>query len=221
MRNLWKSIILAAGVIALGGAAMAADVVRPPPIVAKPIIVAPRLYNWSGPYIGIQGGWDTNNLSTGLGGGQTATASGGIFGVFGGVNIALSGNLVFGVDGSINWDNARATTTSAGVPISAGPTWKGFIRGRLGLAADRLLFYGTFGGAVMHFEETTFPLGSNTPWGWTAGLGLDWGLTDKLFLRIDWAYSQYATSTLQGGTPAGVTYANKSNTVTVGLGFKF
>src|SRR3979490_2669253 len=110
MRNLWKSVILAAGVIALGGAAMAADVVRPPPVVAKPIVIAPRLYNWAGPYIGIQGGWDTNALAT-TSGATTyhATARRGIFGVFGGVNIALGSNLIFGIDASINWDNATAT----------------------------------------------------------------------------------------------------------------
>ncbi len=220
MKIVSKTLILAAGVISLGGAAMAADIVRPPPVVAKPIIVPPRVYSWAGPYIGIQGGWDTNSLSTALAGGQTATASGGIFGVFGGVNVAVSNNLIFGVDGSINWTNARATTTSPGAfAISAGPTWKGFIRGRLGVAFDRLLVYGTAGGAVMHFEETAIPLGSNTPWGWTAGVGADYALSDRLFLRIDWAYSQYGTSTLSG--PGAVTYANKANTVTAGLGWKF
>ena len=43
---------------------MAADVVRPPP-AAKPVVVVPRAYDWSGHYFGIQGGWPplyTSNL---------------------------------------------------------------------------------------------------------------------------------------------------------------
>jgi outer membrane immunogenic protein len=220
MRALGQSLLLAAGVLAFSGAAMAADVVRPPPFVAKPFIVAPQAYNWAGPYVGIQGGWDHNALATTLGGPETATASGGILGVFGGVNVAVAGNWIVGIDGSINWTNARATTTSPGAfPISAGPTWKGFVRGRVGVAMDRLLLYGTFGGAVMRFEETSMPLGSNTPWGWTAGVGADFAVSNNMFLRLDWAYANFGSSNLPG--PPTVPYTNVANTVTAGLGFKF
>src|ERR1700704_3952982 len=144
MRAIWRSLFLAAGTVALGGAAMAADVVRPPPLVAKPIVVAPRAYNWSGPYLGIQGGWDNNHAGDveTLG---PVTANGAIFGIFGGVNMQLAGPWVVGVDGSINWTNARGT--DAGGTLSFGPTWKGFVRGKLGIAFDRLLLYGTVGGA--------------------------------------------------------------------------
>ncbi len=218
MRALWRTAFLAIGTAAASGSAMAADVYRPP-FVSAPVLAQPRVYNWSGAYVGLQGGWDNNALSTSLAGGQTATANGGLFGIFGGVNLQPTGNLVFGIDGSINWTNARATTTSPGAfPISAGPTWKGFVRGRLGLAFDRLLVYGTAGGAVMHFEETAAGLGSNTPWGWTAGLGADFAVNDRMFLRLDWAHANFATSTL---SPSGVTYANSADTVTAGIGLKF
>ena len=39
---------------------MAADIVRPPP-AAKPVVVVPRAYDWSGHYFGIQGGWETHH----------------------------------------------------------------------------------------------------------------------------------------------------------------
>src|SRR5262245_17211462 len=54
MRSLVRSLLLAAGVISIGSVAgvsvaMAADVVRPPPVIAKPVIVAPA-FNWTGHY---------------------------------------------------------------------------------------------------------------------------------------------------------------------------
>ena len=218
MKHLWKSLMLTAGVIALGGTAMAADVVRPPPAPA-PIIVVPQVYNWAGPYIGIQGGWDSIEEENS---GFSDSGTGGIFGIFGGVNLALANAWIFGIDASINWTSAEATGT---VPTTytAGPDWKGFIRGRLGIALNRLLLYGTLGGAVMNYNVACCGGNTNaTPWGWTAGLGADWGLTDNLFLRIDWAYQDYGSFTLNGsGGSAGTTTTSTANTVTAGLGWKF
>src|SRR5690348_1648403 len=113
MKNFWKTLVLSTGVVALSGAAMAADIVRPPPAAPKPIVVAPKVYDWNGWYVGVQGGWDTNALSTRSGSTTfTSTASGGIAGIYGGLNVALAPNWLWGVDASINWDGARATSSS-------------------------------------------------------------------------------------------------------------
>src|SRR5207247_1987578 len=61
--KLWKSLMLAAGVFALAGGAMAAEVVRPPVVVVKP--VAPKPFTWGGAYIGAQGGWDSTAIRSG------------------------------------------------------------------------------------------------------------------------------------------------------------
>jgi len=214
MRAFVQTAFLAAGLSGLSGIALAADPIRP----VVPIVVPP--FSWTGAYIGVQGGWDDNRLETDLFGGESADANGGLFGIFAGYNWAFGGawgNWVVGIDGSINWANARATTTSpGGWNIDAGPTWKGFIRGRLGLAWDRLLLYGTLGGVAMNFEETNFGLGSNTPWGWTAGLGADWAITNNVFLRLDWAHQWFDTSTV-----GGVSYTNDADSVTFGIAYKF
>ena len=89
--------------------------------------------------------------------------------------------------------------------------------GRLGIDFDRLLVYGTVGGAVANFTETLNAT-SATPWGWTAGLGADFAVSDRMFLRVDWAYQNYGNFALNPGfTATNVT----ANTVTAGLGFKF
>jgi outer membrane immunogenic protein len=208
MRTIWKSLFVAAGVIAFGGAAMAADIVRPP-VVAKPVIVATRAYDWSGHYIGIQGGWDRNH-ATDVGGDGAADADGTTFGIFGGMNHQLAGAWVFGIDGSFNWTNASGTSATTAL-YTFDADWKGLVRGRLGIAFDRLLFYGTFGAAVGHFNDST-PT-STTKWGWTAGVGADVALHNNAFLRADWAYQNYGTV----GAASGVT----ANTLTLGIGFKF
>jgi outer membrane immunogenic protein len=220
MRNLWKSIILATGVIALGGAAMAADVVRPPPVVAKPIIVAPRAFSWAGPYIGIQGGYDTNNART-LAPAPAATASinGFIAGVYGGVNLQPNpGGLVWGIDASINWDNASGPVVGFG-GFTGEVDWKAFVRGRVGLPVGAAaLIYGTLGGTWANLKCVP-GCGNDTAGGWTAGLGVDFALGGNgLVARLDWAYSNYGT--FNEGPPAFNATMN-SNTFMVGIAKKF
>src|SRR5690242_9631275 len=152
--RLWTGFLVMAGVVAGAGAAVAADIVRPPvvpPAPARPVVVAPYAFNWSGPYIGVQGGWD-NNEADDVEGFGPVTANGGTLGLFGGVNMQAAGPWVIGFDGSINWSNARGSDASDTVDF--GPTWKGLLRGRVGIALDRVLLYGTLGGAVGHFTET-------------------------------------------------------------------
>jgi outer membrane immunogenic protein len=226
MHRFWKSLIIATGAIGLSGAAMAADIVRPPPPV-KPIVVAPRAYDWSGHYIGVQGGWDSNHATTDV---FSTTETGGIFGVYGGWNWQHAGNWVFGFDASFNWDKARGGDSSAPLANDAGPTWKGFLRGRLGVGLDRVLLYGTAGAAVMRYTASvdTVGTGTATPWGWTAGLGAEWAVHSNWTMRLDWAYQDYGTFNLScsscgtyptgiDGTPVHVT----ANTFTIGVGMKF
>jgi outer membrane immunogenic protein len=166
MRRFLKSLVLASGVIAFAGTAMAADIVRPP--AAKPVIVAPRGYSWVGHYIGVQGGWDWNTNAG-------VSDSGGIFGVFGGWNWSHVNNSIWGLDASFNWTGGF------------GSTWKSFIRGRWGHALDRTLIYVTAGGVGVGGTAT-----SN--WGWTAGVGVDQAFGDRHFLRLDYAYQSFGSS---------------------------
>jgi outer membrane immunogenic protein len=210
--------VISVGSVAGVNVAMAADVVRPPPVIARPIVVAP--FSWAGHYIGIQGGWDNNHATTPPD--WAADEDGHILGVFGGWNFGHVGPLVWGFDASANWTNARGCD-DPGPDCDAGPTFKGFLRGRLGIPLDRLLFYGAFGAAVMHYTANVSGVGSAsaTPWGWTAGLGIDWAWTDRHFLRLDWQYQDYGTFTLNGTAPVGGTQVDvTANTFMIGVGWK-
>lgn len=84
--------------------------------------------------------------------------------------------------------------------LSFDANWFGTIRGRLGFAADNLLFYGTGGLAYGHMEasadvqvgdgdETARYSASTdtTNWGWTVGGGMEYGI-DNWSVGIEYLY---------------------------------
>jgi outer membrane immunogenic protein len=214
---------LTIGAIALGAAAIfaatapagAADMYDGAPLPSHSPV-----FDWSGPYLGVQAGLDWNRALTPP---FAATESGLIAGLYGGVNIQMD-SLVVGLDASINWDNAHGGDPSVGVANSAGPTWKGFVRGRLGFAADNLLFYATGGGVVAGYRAnvTGFSPGTATPWGWTLGAGLEVAMSEGWIGRIDYAYQDFGTFTLGGPAPVGGTAVSlTASTLTVGIARKY
>jgi outer membrane immunogenic protein len=180
-------------------------------------------FDWSGTYFGVQAGLDWNAAVTPP---FSATESGLIAGLYGGINWQMDPSWVFGLDASINWDGARGTATppAPGTPNSAGPTWKGFVRGRIGFAVDNLLFYATGGGAVMGYRAVVTGVGSGsaTPWGWTAGAGIEMEMSPGWFGRIDYAYQDFGTFTLSGAAPVGGTAVSvTASTLTIGIARKY
>ena len=75
------------------------------------------------------------------------------------------------------------------------------IRGRLGVAFDRWLLFGTggwaWGNPAMSYALLgSAPLatnGGNTSSGWTVGAGLEYALTDHVLGRIEYRYTDLAT----------------------------
>jgi outer membrane immunogenic protein len=57
-----------------------------------------------------------------------------------------TGAFVFGVEGDFDWDNIKGNP-SACVGCQVSSTWFATARGRVGVAWDRVLFYGTGGAA--------------------------------------------------------------------------
>jgi outer membrane immunogenic protein len=96
------------------------------------------------------------------------------------------------------------------------------LRGRAGFAPnDRILVYGTAGAAAKSLRVTTATSDDrNAVCGWTAGAGIDAKLTDKVFGRVEYRYTDYGKEAFNvGGTRQDV--RDNSNTVEAGIGVKF
>jgi outer membrane immunogenic protein len=175
-----KRVLLACcGVIALAGAAVAADLSRrPPPPVVKAPPAYPTIYNWTGLYFGANGGfaWGTSKWdSTG-----DFDVKGGLAGGTLGFNWQ-TGQLVYGLEGDFDWSNIKGTT-NANCPAGCETkiSWLSTVRGRLGLGFDRVMPYVTGGLALGNIKASVpgEPGKSDTNAGWTAGGGLEvalWG----------------------------------------------
>jgi outer membrane immunogenic protein len=126
-----KQFLLAGvGLLALGVAsASAADLPRQMPAKAPAYVVQP-LYNWTGFYVGINGGggFGSSNFSSPFG--TSFNTSGGLVGGTLGYNWQMN-QFVFGLEGDIDWSNIRGSSACGGTSCSTRNDWLATLRGRL------------------------------------------------------------------------------------------
>jgi outer membrane immunogenic protein len=220
--------------VAIGGSALAADLPPSPP--RAPAVYVPAVlpvYNWAGVYIGINGGWGWGNAKwnvPSLGVSGSPHDNGGVVGGTLGVNFQ-SGGFVFGFEG--DWDysaintGASATICNFTGTCQTGNNWLVTARGRLGYAADRVLFYATGGGAFANVK-TSFNgvTSSHTQTGWTAGAGLEWAFADNWTAKIEYLFVDLGTGTVTCpasacGAPLPVNVSLTENLFRAGVNFKF
>ena len=243
-----------------GGPAMAANSGRPA-LVYK----APRgsyIYDWTGFYIGGDSGysWDTSSGTlTTAEGVPLAPYSYGVEGPFAGGFIGGNyqfNRFVVGVEGDWQWSNlignseaASSFTVPSGVfpggPFTVSTTIKdyGSVRGRLGLAFDHFLFFGTAGWAfgnpstayALTNPPTTYPPTGGTwsavpfvatggySYGWTAGAGIDYAFTNNVLGRIEYRHTDLGTSRFVNAATDSAETGNKVpiNDFRVGIAYKF
>ncbi len=227
-----RLLALASATILMAGAAHAADL---PTIPAPPIAAPVSGYNWSGVYVGLEGGYSWGRAATHydeagfdtvpIG---TMSPEGWLGGATVGFNYEFSNGFVAGVEGDVS-----AADISDTVPdLTGGPddtlTGKtdvtGSIRGRLGYAAGRTLFYGTGGLALAHSKVSATDgnlSDSATLTGWTAGGGIEQAVTQKISLKAEYLYSSFGNHTWFEGEPWQSTGDSSSSTVRVGLNLHF
>ena len=176
-------------------------------------------YDWTGIYLGSDGGfgWETakGTLTDATGAPLTSYSyrvSGPVAGLFVGGNYQLN-RIVLGAEGDWQWSNLignnqiLAPLGAAGAfpagPFTISTTVKDYasVRGRLGFAFDRFLAFGTAGWAWGN-PSTSYALVGAAPFvnqggratGWTAGVGVDYAFTDSVFARIEYRYTSLATA---------------------------
>jgi outer membrane immunogenic protein len=165
--------------------------------------MAAPAYNWTGLYVGVHAGWASSDISTSLANRVQPDTDGGTIGGHIGYNWQFpSSNLVIGIEGDISALSLDAVAPCANPAFACGTDVKqqSSIRGRLGLASGRSLFYITGGAAFADFDGftrvvatgVTFPGGTSRS-GWVAGLGIEYALTNNLILGLEYLHADFGT----------------------------
>jgi outer membrane immunogenic protein len=226
-KNGLNRIALVPAIALLGlaavGSARASDLSVAPLYKAPPVVAAPA-YNWSGFYIGANGGggWGTSNWNSA----GSLNVSGAVIGGTAGVNWQM-GHAVLGLEGDVDWSNLKGTTTSAFCPAgcTTNNDWLATVRGRAGYAFDRFLPYVTGGLAVGDIKASTpgFAGATQTNAGWTAGGGVELALTNNWTAKAE--YLHVDLGNMNCGFNCGVAPNNsvslKSEVVRGGVNFRF
>jgi outer membrane immunogenic protein len=220
MRNLALGAI---GLMAVGAAApaTAADLAARPYTKAPPMVAA--IYDWTGFYIGINGGgasshncWDLNNfggipVAPAVGEG-CHDATGGLVGGQIGYRWQSS-NFVFGIEGQGDWADLKGSNTSAAIGAPFTNETKinaiGLITGQVGYAWNNVLWYVKGGAAVTGNKYKGIALGavvdqtSETRWGGVVGTGLEFGFAPNWSVAVEYDHLFMGNRNISFSTPGG------------------
>lgn len=217
-----KLLLAGVGLLALGMAsASAADLPRQMPTKA-PAYVPPALYNWTGFYIGINGGggWGRSDFSAPFTTGSFDT-SGGLVGGTIGYNWQLPNQFVLGLEGDIDWSNIRGSSVCAFTSCETRNDWLGTVRGRIGYAGfwDRVMPYITGGLALGNIKTSIAGVGSSdeTKAGWTVGGGIEAAIAGPWTAKVEYLYVDLG----RGSSILGSDAKFNANIVRAGLNYRF
>jgi outer membrane immunogenic protein len=164
------------------------------------------------------------------------------------------GAWVFGVEGDFDWQgisgssssafctsilvSSTSGSTAAGLSCKTASNWLGTLRARFGYAWDRVLVYGTAGGAGANVETalTGLPYQNNPEFGWTAGAGVEVALAEHWTFKAEYLFVDLGNASCNHGyscgydvaSGAGINAVNgnyavklNENIFRVGLNFKY
>jgi outer membrane immunogenic protein len=225
--------------------ARAADLPVAPSYYPPAAVLPPAQYNWTGVYFGghVGAGLLSDNFTptTPLGtipvAGSTSVGPVGLIGgAQAGVNFEFA-HWVIGAEASWTASNISGTgiaTPAATAPAGAfqkytsAPSWIAAATGRVGYAANDVLFYVKGGGAVMeaHYTENDFFANvsiNNQRSGYTAGAGIEYGLTENLSAKLEYDFYGFGTKSYNSSnfpqTP--VSIRSDLQTLAFGLNYRF
>ena len=243
--------LAAVAALAVSTSAIAADL----PSTAAPAPIAPSFaapatqsssFNWSGFYAGVNGGFAVDNSDMLLGRTpvsnfyQSLESAG--FGrhnndakFTGGGQLGYAyqmGAVVLGLETDINYLNSDRKYVGTNFDIRGKTQYFGTIRPVIGFTlTDHLLAYGTGGLAYGHTKTHAITGAFNAKdsdirWGWTIGAGAKYAVTEDLFLKGEYLYTDLGSKTYALATPGGVVGAHVKDetafhTFRVGLDYRF
>jgi len=231
-----------AAAMLLSAPARAADMA--PPSYYPPAPLSPALYDWTGVYVGgnvgaglLSDAWTQSIAAppTSFAGTIKVAPAALVGGAQAGLNYQLKA-LVVGIQGS--WTDSAITGNGTANTIPAdslvrgtsAPLWFATATGRVGFADNAWLFYVKGGGAWMNVKYTENVLTgsvtimtqglSATRSGYTAGLGVEFGMTENLSAIVEYDFFGFGTKDYNFNiTPVGI--RSDLNTLTAGLNYRF
>jgi outer membrane immunogenic protein len=194
-----KFLLGTLGLVAMAAPALAADL----PVKAPPPVLPP-IFNWSGFYIGGNGGWGQSDScwniieAVGFDGLGCREKSGGIIGGQIGYRWQLPNNhFVFGLEAQGDWANFRSSRVSLVEPdltFGSKTDALGLFTGQWGFAWDTWMWYVKGGAAVTsnNFFVTDTPTGiglasaSSTRWGGALGTGFEYAFGPNWSVGVEY-----------------------------------
>ena len=187
--------ILMACAALLSRPAFGADMAVPRPL-EKAAFHPTRVYEWTGFYVGVNGGYAAGQSRVsfpGLGDSADFTLDGALVGGTLGFNFQ-AGPIVWGVEGDISLADISggAACPAPGITCSVRNRWLGTARGRLGWAIYNWMPYITGGMAFGEVQVSALSTGSQstTHGGWTAGGGVEVALNRNWSMKAEYLYVQ-------------------------------
>lgn len=225
-----KNLILAGGIVlgsaatAMAGSFAAAPVEAPLMAPAPPMPVG---YNWAGGYAGVGLSYGRATYSNLTLPEFWPSGSGGGLNGFAGYNWQ-NGATVYGVEGHLGMNRIRGNTDVGGVDVRTQLGTVGSLRGRIGVAADRTLFFATAGLAAGRLTHTATDAGgvvlgeeSRTANGAVIGIGIEHAISNGLHIRGDLEHYRFRD---QSFTTAGIPFdptRSRSNQARISAVFRF
>jgi len=223
-----KVFLSTVALIAFAAPAAAADLAARPYTKAPPAPIA-AVYDWSGFYIGANGGWGSSHKC------WDAVTAAGVFVVADGCHNATGGTAggqlgyrwqagtwVFGLEGQGNWADFRGSSTSLFFP---GPGFSntskidafGLFTGQIGMAWNNVLLYVKGGAAVTgdKYDIFTAPGGvllasaNETRWGGAVGGGFEFGFAPNWSAGFEYDHLFMQDKNLTFTGPGGASFSTE------------
>ena len=161
----------------------------PPPVIAT-------VFNWSGFYLGLMGGY---GMSTREAVNDTILTNSHLTGAFVGSTLGFNyqvGQFVIGIEDDGAWSGIRKTWPVGFGSVTDQILAFGSVTARAGFAIDNVLIYGK-GGYAWMFNDLYAAGPGGWAWelryhpGWAVGAGLEWAFAGTWSTKLEYMYARY------------------------------
>ena len=212
-----RFLLGAVGLLAMGIAAPALAADLPAQTYTKTPMMFPAAYDWSGVYVGINGGWGTERRCfDSITAAGTFIAADGCHNTTGGVAGAQigyrlqTGSWVYGLDFQGDWANLSGSSASILNPANTNRSRMdafGLFTGQIGYAFNTALLYLKGGAAVVADRNDILSNGvvvtssGDNRWGGTVGAGVEFSFAPNWSAAVEYDHLFIANNNTNFTTP--------------------